>query len=98
MEKKKIYLFCSAGMSTSLLVQKMEKASNGSVEIHAFPVSDISKKGAEANVILLGPQVKYMEHKVQEEFPDINVNVIPLRDYGMLDGKKVFEDALELMK
>lgn len=101
MEKKKIYLFCSAGMSTTLLVQKMEKASKDSdelVEIHAFPVSDITNKGAQADVILLGPQVKYMEHKVQEQFPNINVNVISLRDYGMMDGQKVFEDAVNLIK
>ncbi|MDR2465221.1 MAG: PTS sugar transporter subunit IIB [Streptococcaceae bacterium] len=98
MDKKQIVLFCSAGMSTSLLVRKMEeeaKELGENVEIKAFPVSDISSQGGDADIILLGPQIRYMEEKVGEEFPTAKVQVIDIRDYGMLDGKSVFHHAIE---
>lgn len=44
---KKILLVCSAGMSTSLLVNKMKSAAqdmNVEVEIEALPVSECSTK------------------------------------------------------
>ncbi|MDO7205319.1 hypothetical protein Q5M85_15490 [Paraclostridium bifermentans] len=43
---KKIYLFCSAGMSTSLLASKMQNVANQHnlpIEVEAFPYADIDK-------------------------------------------------------
>ncbi len=47
MNKKNIYLFCSAGMSTSLLVNKMRQQAEKydvPVNIEAFPESLASEK------------------------------------------------------
>lgn len=58
MEKKKIYLFCSAGMSTSLLVSKMKAQAEKyevPVIIAAYPEALAAEKGVEADLILLGP-------------------------------------------
>ena len=58
MEKKKIYLFCSAGMSTSLLVSKMKAQAEKyevTVIIAAYPEALAAEKGVEADLILLGP-------------------------------------------
>ena len=44
--KKKIYLFCSAGMSTSLLASKMQKVADEHklpIEVEAFPYLEIDK-------------------------------------------------------
>ncbi|SJZ98434.1 PTS system, cellobiose-specific IIB component [Pilibacter termitis] len=101
MKKTQIRLFCSAGMSTTLLVKKMQKeadSKDANVEIEAFPVSEISSHAKDADVILLGPQIRYLEGKVKEEFPEKKIEVIAMRDYGMMDGKKVFENAMELLK
>lgn len=48
MQKKYIYLFCSAGMSTSLLVTKMRAQAEKydvPVVIEAFPETLVDKKG-----------------------------------------------------
>lgn len=69
MEKKHIYLFCSAGMSTSLLVSKMRAQAEKyevPVVIEAFPETLAGEKGQTADVILLGPQIAYM-------LPEFNV-------------------------
>ncbi len=63
MEKKHIYLFCSAGMSTSLLVSKMRAQAEKyevPVIIEAYPETLAGEKGPEADVVLLGPQIAYM--------------------------------------
>ncbi|EFM6156849.1 TPA: PTS N,N'-diacetylchitobiose transporter subunit IIB, partial [Escherichia coli] len=56
MEKKHIYLFCSAGMSTSLLVSKMRAQAEKyevPVIIEAFPETLAGEKGQNADVVLL---------------------------------------------
>ncbi|ETU61972.1 PTS sugar transporter subunit IIB [Enterococcus faecalis] len=65
MAKKTIMLVCSAGMSTSLLVTKMQKAAEDrGMEADIFAVSaseaDTNLENKEVNVLLLGPQVRFM--------------------------------------
>lgn len=88
-----IYLFCNAGMSTSILVNKIQEAANlENIECHvaAFPVTQASLKGKDADIILLGPQVGYLLKKVQDECPDKKVILMDMRSYGLMDGKAVF--------
>ena len=59
---KKILLCCSAGMSTSLMVNKMQKAAADKgieVEIWAEPMDKASSEVPKADVVLLGPQIKF---------------------------------------
>ena len=99
---KKILLVCSAGMSTSLLVNKMKSAAqdmNVEVEIEALPVSECSTKINEVDIVLLGPQVRFQ--KPQEEKLSngtIPVEVIDMRQYGIMDGKGILESTLDKIK
>ncbi|MGL4714177.1 PTS sugar transporter subunit IIB [Shewanella sp.] len=98
---KKIYLFCAAGMSTSLLVSKMrEHATKHSVpvDIEAFPESQVKEKGVDADVILLGPQVGYMLADFKALFPNKPVNVIDTAMYGRVDGLGVLKVAIAEIK
>jgi len=98
---KKIYLFCAAGMSTSLLVSKMREQAtkhNVQVEIHAFPESMSGEKGPEADVILLGPQVGYMHAEIAARFPTKPVAVIDTSMYGRIDGLSVLKVAIAEIK
>ncbi|CAM4180147.1 PTS sugar transporter subunit IIB [Lederbergia lenta] len=99
----KIILVCSAGMSTSMLVQKMEKSAESkglSAEIEAVPESQLSNHLDGTNVILIGPQVRYLAPKIKAnaEPLGIKVDIINQMDYGMMNGEKVLEHALELAK
>lgn len=56
---RKIILLCAAGMSTSMLVKKMQEAAaaqNYECTIAAFPTSEAQAQASDADVILLGPQ------------------------------------------
>lgn len=105
MAKKTIMLVCSAGMSTSLLVTKMEKAAiarDMEAEIFAVSASDADNnlESKTIDVVLLGPQVRFMKAQFEKKLEDKNIplEVINMQDYGMMDGEKVLERAIELMK
>lgn len=68
MEQKVILLACAAGMSTSLLVTKMQEVSKKD-KIFAIPVSKVDQKANEESidVILIGPQIRYMEKRIKEK-------------------------------
>jgi len=97
---KKILLVCSAGMSTSLLVTKMQEAAQEQgidADIWAVSEADASSNWQKADVLLLGPQVRFLEGKIKEMVEGkIPVAVIDMRAYGMMDGQLVFDQALAL--
>lgn len=101
---KNIVLVCSAGMSTSILVSKMENVIND--EQLAYTVKAIGSTEAinyatenSVDVILLGPQVKYLETTLKKELAHLNIPIeaIKPQDYGMMNGKNVLEQAKILM-
>lgn len=99
MEQKVILLACAAGMSTSLLVTKMQEVSKKD-KIFAIPVSKVDQKVNEESidVILIGPQIRYMEKELKKNgSKHIPVGVIPMEDYGRMDGTKVLKYAYSLM-
>ena len=102
--KKEIYLFCSAGMSTSLLAKKMQQVANSydlPILVEAYSYSEIDKiiSEKEPSCILLGPQVKYMLDEVTEKYGSkVPVSVIDSSDYGAMNGEKVLKTAIKKIK
>ena len=92
-------LVCATGMSTSLLVNRMKEAAETKeieFQIEAHPVGQIEKYGEAADVILLGPQVRYELKNVKKMFLDTPVEIINMQDYGTMNGAKVLDTALKL--
>lgn len=97
---KNIVLICAAGMSTSLLVKRMEKAAEETgyeCKIAAYPAADASNVIPGADIVMLGPQVKYMLAKWKKEYPEKIIEAIDVRTYGMVDGAKALEQAKKAM-
>ncbi|MDR2601960.1 MAG: PTS sugar transporter subunit IIB [Spirochaetaceae bacterium] len=99
----KIRVFCNAGMSTSMLVKKMKEVAakkNMDVDVEAFPYGNFDDKAKEADVVLLGPQIGYEKKNAQAKLAStgIPLDVIPMVDYGMMNGEKVLDFALNLKK
>ena len=98
-----IKLFCAAGMSTSMLVAKMKKAAEAKgieANIEAFPEGQMAKHLDGLDVALLGPQVGYTLPKAKKvcEPQGVPIAVIPIVDYGMMNGEKVLDFALKLIQ
>ncbi len=93
---QKIMLVCNAGMSTSLLVQKMQneaKTRGLDVEIEARPMAEAMEALDTADVLLLGPQIGYARSDF-EKATDKPVDVIARVDYGRMNAPKILDDAL----
>lgn len=98
-----ILLCCSAGMSTSLLVIKMEqyaKAQGEDCHIWAVPVDTVRHYLDRADVILLGPHVRHMIKQMKElgEQKGIPVAIINTIHYGTFNGEEVFNFAKQLVQ
>lgn len=98
---KRMYLFCDQGMSTSLLASIMQDCANEHllpIEILAFPHKKISGiiEERHPDVILLGPQVKYLLEETKRKFKDYEIPILLIdqEDYGMMNGEKVLKKAL----
>ncbi len=97
----RVTLACAAGMSTSLLVSKMKKAiEEKEVAMTLMSVSEkeFEKYLGETDILLLGPQVSFLEKKYQALFrgTDKKVLSIPILEYGRMDGAKVVDRVLSL--
>jgi PTS system cellobiose-specific IIB component len=98
-----ILLCCAAGMSTSLLVTKMEQAAKDrglDAKIWAVSVDEVSRHLDQADVLLLGPQVRYKlpQFRKEAEEKGIPCDMISPTDYGMVNGAKVLDQALGMKK
>ncbi len=105
MTKKTIMLVCSAGMSTSLLVTKMQKAAEDKgldADIFAVSATDADNhlETKQVDVLLLGPQVRFMKAQFEQKLAPMGIpsDVINMADYGMMNGEKVLAQAESLMK
>ena len=90
---KKIVLLCSQGASTSILVQAMKKAAEEmqvECEVNAYSISMLNEVKDKADMILLGPQIRFQESKVKQE-ESCPVKTIDMQMYGMMDGRAVME-------
>lgn len=96
---RKIVLVCMAGLSTSILVSKMREAAamqGYGCEINAHPIANVSTVGVDADIVLLGPQVRFQEQAVKSQVK-CPVEVIDMQMYGMMDGEGVIKKVKEIL-
>lgn len=97
-----IGMFCFAGMSTSVLVKRMQDyaAEIGlDCTIDAYPQSEVADRAPKLDVVLLGPQIKYYQKRIEGicEIHNTKVMVISNVDFGRMDGQKVLKEACALV-
>lgn len=95
-----ILLVCSAGMSTSLLVNKMKAAAEKrgvEAEIWAVADAEAANNIDKADCMLLGPQVRFMLAKMKDLAGSKPVEVIDMATYAIMDGDKALTQALKLL-
>lgn len=66
------------------------------IEVKALPVTDTEKELNDWDVIMLDPQVRHMEKRLKE-LTSTPIEVINMRDYGMMSGEKVLDAALKIL-
>ncbi|TLG72926.1 PTS sugar transporter subunit IIB [Culicoidibacter larvae] len=98
MDGYQILVVCTAGISSSFLVRRMlatNKQNDCELRILSIGESELPSHWQDADIVLLGPQVRYQLEKVCSlvEY-SIPVVAISMERFGMLDGEAVLKDAL----
>lgn len=93
---KKILLVCNAGMSTGILAKRIQDASNGVYQVKAYGLADYEKDINEAELVLVGPQIRYMIPEIQKSTKVAVMGISPMK-YGIMDGKGVYQDIKKIL-
>ncbi|MCI2154526.1 PTS sugar transporter subunit IIB [Erysipelotrichaceae bacterium Oil+RF-744-GAM-WT-6] len=97
---KNIILLCTSGMSTSLLVTKMRaeaRVQKYDCSVSCYPEIVIDDQFRDADLILLGPQIRYQLKRLREKYPDTQFEMIPSKIYSDVDGAALLNYAREKM-
>ena len=94
----KILLVCNAGMSTGIMKMKLEqeaKARGLEASVDATPMVELGDNLEETSIILLGPQIRFALDDIKKQAEGIPVMAIADQDFGMMNAKKVLDEALK---
>ncbi|WP_449354245.1 PTS sugar transporter subunit IIB [Virgibacillus natechei] len=99
---KRILLACASGMSTSILVRRMEEAAEAKgieAEIWAVAQDKAPTEMERADVLLIGPQMRFMKKKYSKVADEVGIplDVIEPVAYGRADGEAVLNKAIDLI-
>ncbi|NCB32936.1 MAG: DUF1819 family protein, partial [Erysipelotrichia bacterium] len=94
----KVVLVCYAGMSTSIMVNKMKQYGSGKgieMDVKAIPLSELKDNLSDVDAVALGPQVGFAEADVDKllngQIPHM---VIDTKEYGRMRGDLVVEENI----
>ena len=100
MRKIKILLVCAGSMSTVILMKKKKKyASENEIElkIKAVSIMNYDKYCKDFDVILVGPQVRYMFRSIQKK-SQIPCAVMDSLAYGLQNCPIIMKQAFDLIE
>ena len=92
---KKILLICAGGMSTGILMKKMQKYAEEKgfgLKIDAVGMSAYEDVYKDYEVILLGPQVSYKKDEI-EQLTHMPIAVIAAYDYAIGNVENIMKQV-----
>lgn len=96
----KILLVCAGGMSTGILMKKMEtywKEQGQELTIQAVGLSEYEDVASDYEIILLGPQISYRLDEVKEN-TGLPCEAIPSYDYAVANCPQIMKLANKLLE
>ncbi len=102
----RVLLVCAAGMSSSMLEEKIRKAAcSAGVEIELQAIDSVRMslwdfENNHMDVILVAPQVRFKKRSITEKAEPLGsvVQDIDTVAYGMMDGEKILAQVLAAVK
>lgn len=93
----KLMLVCNAGMSTSMLVSKIERAAKDQgieLEVAAFPLTQAEKAINDWDVVMLGPQVRHCLPQLKKATDKTSIEVIDMERLWAYEWGKCFKESI----
>ena len=98
-----VYIFCDAGVTTRILVNKMmeivyENDLPLEIEAHSIANAEEHVKNKAPNLIILGPQVKYLEPKIKLQFAPVEVVSFDTETFASADAATAVKKIINLLR
>ena len=98
-----IVLLCQYGASTGLVAEKItEAAKKRGMEavVNAYSVSEAAKVIPTADIVLLGPQVRFHQKNLEKAHGHYGVPIVAMQpvDYGRMNGEGILNSALKVLE
>ena len=97
---RRIVLLCTAGVSTNLLVRRMESEAarlGYPCSVTFYPIQEVADAAKFADVMLLAPQSAFELPEIQVKFPNVKSAVIPKDLYASVDADKILDLAQKIV-
>ena len=97
----KVLLMCANGLSTGILMNKMNqwaKQNNEDLEVKAIPIDDYLSVYKDYDVLLVGPQMRYKIKDVQKAVTDRPSAVINPSDYALGNVENIIKEIKRMIK
>ena len=92
-------LICGAGMSSSLLSNKVNDAiTKRGLDVEAWAIAsvDVKQYVGKADVVLVAPQIRFMRQQFGEILGDTPIEVIDFTVYGSMNGDKIVDHGIRV--
>ena len=96
----KVLLMCANGLSTGILMNKMNqwaKQNNEDLEVKAIPIDDYLSVYKDYDVLLVGPQMRYKIKDVQKAVTDRPSAVINPSDYALGNVENIIKEVKRMI-
>ncbi|MBE6085315.1 MULTISPECIES: PTS lactose transporter subunit IIB [Selenomonas] len=96
---RRIVLICSAGVSTNMLVRRMEHEAarlGYPCSVTFYPIQEVKEAAQFADVMLLAPQSAFELPEIQVKYPNVKSAVIPKDLYASIDSVKILDLAQKI--
>ncbi|MCR5756689.1 MAG: PTS lactose transporter subunit IIB [Selenomonas sp.] len=96
---RRIVLICSAGVSTNMLVRRMEHEAarlGYPCSVTFYPIQEVREAAQFADVMLLAPQSAFELPEIQVKYPNVKSAVIPKDLYASIDSVKILDLAQKI--
>ena len=96
---RRIVLICSAGVSTNMLVRRMEHEAarlGYPCSVTFYPIQEVKEAAQFADVMLLAPQSAFELPEIQVKYPNVKSAVIPKDLYASIDSVKLLDLAQKI--
>lgn len=104
-KKIKVVLVCAAGMSSSLIEEKIKQAAAAAGKDMVLKAVDATRMALwdydcdRMDIILVAPQVRFKKKSILEKAEPLGIIVqdIDTIAYGIVDGEKIFGQVMEAL-
>ena len=89
---KNVKLLCAAGTSTQVLANKVQELADKlglEMIVSAAPIADVAESCADADLLLLTPQVEFKLDAVKMSCPDKKIAVIDAAAFAAADTEAI---------